>query len=208
MAEHAAAPDEVADPEKEPVEEVDGDAVEESGESGESGESEEEAPARAAVSPLWPAGIVAVLIVAALAASAGWLGYRTYELYQADQQRAMYVQVARQGAINLTTIDWQRADADVQRILDSATGTFLEDFQRRSQPFLQVVEQAQSKSVGTVTEAAFESSTGDQANVLVAVTVNTSTGAAPEQDPRAWRMRITVQRLGDGAKVANVEFVP
>lgn len=202
MAEHAAAPDEVADPEKEPVEEVDGDAVEESG------ESEEEAPARAAVSPLWPAGIVAVLIVAALAASAGWLGYRTYELYQADQQRAMYVQVARQGAINLTTIDWQRADADVQRILDSATGTFLEDFQRRSQPFLQVVEQAQSKSVGTVTEAAFESSTGDQANVLVAVTVNTSTGAAPEQDPRAWRMRITVQRLGDGAKVANVEFVP
>ena len=51
----------------------------------------------------------------------------------------LFVQVARQGALNLTTIDCQSADADVQRILDSATGTFYDDFSKRSQPFIDVV---------------------------------------------------------------------
>jgi Mce-associated membrane protein len=39
------------------------------------------------------------------------------------------------------------------------------------------------------------------------VAVKTSNAGAPEQDPRAWRMRITVQKDGDQAKVSNVEFV-
>ena len=122
----------------------------------------------------------------------------------------MFLQVGRQGALNLTTIDHQQADADVQRILDSATGTFDDDFQRRAQPFIDVVRQAQSKSVGTISEAGLESESesGDEAQVLVAVTVKTSNAGAPEQEPRAWRMRISVQKVGDEAKVANVEFVP
>jgi Mce-associated membrane protein len=118
--------------------------------------------------------------------------------------------VGRQGALNLTTIDFQHADSDVQRILDSATGTFYDDFQKRAQPFVEVVKQAQSKSVGTIAEAGLEpqSITANGAQVLVAVTVKTSNAGAPEQAPRAWRMRITVQKVGDDAKVANVEFVP
>jgi Mce-associated membrane protein len=110
--------------------------------------------------------------------------------------------------VNLTTINYTEVDADVQRILDSATGTFHDDFQKRSQPFVDVVKQAQSKSEGTVAEAGLESETGDQARVLVAVSVKTSIAAAPDQDPRRWRLRISIQRTADGAKVSNVEFVP
>jgi Mce-associated membrane protein len=44
--------------------------------------------------------------------------------------------------------------------------------------------------------------------VLVAVTVKTSNAGAAEQEPRAWRMRLTVKKVGDEAKVSNVEFVP
>jgi Mce-associated membrane protein len=110
--------------------------------------------------------------------------------------------------VNLTTIDWQEADADINRILDSATGTFYDDFSKRSQPFVQVVKQAQSKSVGTVTEAGLESQSGDQAQVLVAVSVKTTNLGVNEQRPRAWRMRIDVQKIGDQAKVSNVQFVP
>ncbi|KUI31776.1 hypothetical protein AU195_08460 [Mycobacterium sp. IS-1496] len=205
MAEHAAAPDEVVDTPAEPDEDPD---HEHGDEHGEADEPRKVAPAASTAVSRRSAGIVGLMIVAALAVSVGWLGYRTYELHQADRLHERFVEVARQGALNLTTIDWQRADADVQRILESATGAFLEDFQRRSGPFLDVVQQAQSTSVGTVTEAALESSSGDDAKVLVAVSVNTSTGAVPEQSPRAWRMRITVQRLGDEIKVANVEFVP
>jgi Mce-associated membrane protein len=62
--------------------------------------------------------------------------------------------------------------------------------------------------VGTVTEAGLESETANDAQVLVAVTVKTSIASAPEQNPRAWRMRVSVQKVGEDVKVSNVEFVP
>ncbi|MGY4711198.1 Mce protein [Mycolicibacterium sp. CBM1] len=153
--------------------------------------------------------MVGLVVVVALGALTGWLGYRAWEVRKADQLDALFVGVGRQGAINLTTIDFEHADADVARILDSATDQFYDDFAKRSQPFIDVVKQAQSKSVGTVTEAGLESVTGDEGQVLVAVTVQTSNRGAQEQQPRSWRMRLTVKKTGDEeAKVSKVEFVP
>jgi Mce-associated membrane protein len=169
---------------------------------------EESAPAKPPMSHVRLATIAGLVAVVALAALTGWLGFRTYQSHQAEDQRNLFLQVGRQGALNLTTIDFQQADANVQRILDSATGTFYDDFQKRAQPFVEVVKQAQSKSVGTISEAGLESESDDGAQVLVAVTVKTSNAGAPEQQPRAWRMRISVQKVGDEAKVSNVEFVP
>jgi Mce-associated membrane protein len=155
------------------------------------------------------AAIIGLVVVLALGGLVGWLGYRAYESHQAEQQRDLFLQVGRQGALNLTTIDFAHADADVQRILDSATDTFYDDFSKRSQPFVDVVKQAQSKSVGTITSAGLESDDNDGGQVLVAVTVKTSNAGAAEQAPRAWRMRIMVKKTGaDEAKVSNVEFVP
>ena len=169
---------------------------------------EEAAPAKPRMSHLRLATIVGLVLVVALAGLTGWLGFRTYQSHKADEERNLFLQVGRQGALNLTTIDWQQADANVQRILDSATGTFYDDFEKRSKPFVEVVKQAQSKSVGTIAEAGLESESDNAAQVLVAVTVKTSNAGAPEQSPRAWRMRISVQKVGDEAKVSNVEFVP
>ncbi len=171
-------------------------------------EAEGAAPAKPRMSHLKLATIAGLALVVVLAGLTGWLGFRTYQSHQADEQRKLFLQVGRQGALNLTTIDWQQADADVQRILDSATGTFYDDFQKRSQPFVEVVKQAQSRSVGTIGEAGLESESDNGAQVLVAVTVKASNAGAPEQAPRAWRMRISVQKVGDEAKVSNVEFVP
>ncbi|ETB33758.1 mammalian cell entry protein [Mycobacterium avium subsp. hominissuis 10-5606] len=154
------------------------------------------------------ATIVGLVLVVVLGGLTGWLGYRAFQSHQGDEQRNLFLQVGRQGALNLTTIDWQHADTDVQRILDSATGTFYDDFQKRSGPFIEVVKQAQSKSEGKVTEAGLESRTDNEGQVLVAVTVNTSNAGAPEQQPRSWRMRITVQKVNEDAKVSKVEFVP
>jgi Mce-associated membrane protein len=157
--------------------------------------------------PLRIAAALGITMCVMMAGLVGWLGFRAYQSHRADEQRKVFLQVGRQAALNLTTIDFQEADTDVQRILDSATGTFHDDFEKRAQPFIDTVKQAQSKSVGTVTEAGLESESGNGAQVLVAVAVKTSNVGAAEQQPRAWRMRISVQKVGDQAKVSNVEFV-
>jgi Mce-associated membrane protein len=156
-------------------------------------------------------GLIAASVAAivALVGVAGWLGYRLRDDHQVQAQRNLYVQVARQTAINLTTINYTEVDADIKRVLDSATGGFHDEFQNRSKPFVEVVKKVQSKSEGTIAESGLLSYTKDQAQVLVAVAVKTSMGAAPaDQEPRRWRMRLTVDKTGDGAKVSNVEFVP
>jgi Mce-associated membrane protein len=194
--------------ETEKVTDGDADGDEDSADYDEEAPDEEAGPAKPRMSHLRLATIVGLVLVVALAGLTGWLGFRTYQSHQAEEQRNLFLQVGRQGALNLTTIDWQQADANVQRILDSATGTFYDDFQKRSQPFVEVVKQAQSKSVGTIAEAGLESESDNGAQVLVAVQVKTSNAGAPEQAPRAWRMRISVEKVGDEAKVSNVEFVP
>jgi Mce-associated membrane protein len=151
---------------------------------------------------------LSLAIVVALAVLVGWLAFRAYQSDEGRAQRNQFLEAARQTALNLTTIDWQKAESDVQRILDGATGEFHDDFAKRSQPFIDVVKQSRSTAVGTITEAGLESETAGTALVLVAVNVKTSNAGVPKQDSHAWRMRISVRQVGHQAKVSNVEFVP
>lgn len=172
-------------------------------------DAENEAPPKEPMSHVRLATLVGLALVVALAGLTGWLAFRAWESHQAQQRHDLFLEAGKRGAQNLTTIDFQQAEADVQRVLDSATGTFYDDFQSRAAPYTEVVKQAQSKSVGTINEAGVESETGDEARVLVAVTVQSSNAGAPQQDPRLWRMRLTVQKVGENdAKVSQVEFVP
>lgn len=171
------------------------------------GQLDEPVPAQVARRARAPLAI-GLLLLALVSGVVGWLGYRGQQAHDIQAERDLYLQVARQSAVNLTTISYTDTDGFLQRIRESATGTFRDEFQKRSQPFVDVVKQAQSKSAGTVTEAALQSATDEQAQVLVAVSVITSIGAAPQGDPRHWRMRISVQKTGDDAKVSNVVFVP
>jgi Mce-associated membrane protein len=152
--------------------------------------------------------VLGLATVVALGALGGWSGYGAYQAHQTDTLRNRFLAAGRQGALNLTTINYTEADADIQRILDSSTGQFHNDFSKRAPAFSDVVKQAQSKTEGSITEAGVESVTGDSAGVLVAVAVNTSNTGAANQPPRHWRMRIDVQKVGDTVKISNVGFVP
>jgi Mce-associated membrane protein len=169
--------------------------------------SEDAAPVKRSMSHVRLATMVGVVMAVALAATGGWLGFRAHQSHQAQAQRQLFLQVGRQAALNLTTIDWQHADADVQRLLDSATGQFYDQFSRRKQPFIEVLKKAQSKSVGTITDAGLESDSGDKAQVLVAVSIKTTNLGVADQPPREWRMRISVEKSGGEVKVSNVAFV-
>lgn len=145
--------------------------------------------------------------LAALVALTGWLGWRDVQLRRSEEVRADMLRAARDGVVALTTIDHQAVDADVRRILDASTGGFRDEFDQRAESFKEAARKAQSKSVGTVTEAGVESVEGDQGTVLVAMTVMTSNRGVPEQQPKAWRTRVTVVKDDGEFKVAEVEFV-
>jgi Mce-associated membrane protein len=165
-------------------------------------------PPKKFISAPWRAMLLGLAVVVALAGLVGWFELRVNHSAQSQAQRNVYLQVAKQGALNLTTIDWQHADADVHRILDGATGEFYDDFAKRSQPFIEVLQQAKAKTIGTISEAGLESETTDSARALVIVAVQTSNNGEAEQLPKEWRMRIDLQKIGDQVKVSKVVFVP
>jgi len=148
-------------------------------------------------------GALAILI-----AITGWLGWQDIQIRRAEHLRDAMVQAGRDGVVALTTIDHEQVDEDVQRILDSSTGKFRDDFAQRADSFTAAARKAQSKSVGTVSEAGVESVDGDRGRVLVTLIVMTSNSGAPEQQPKVWRTRVTVDKDDGAYKVAAVEFIP
>ena len=137
-----------------------------------------------------------------------WLGFRDYQARKAQDQHAAMIEAGRQGVLNLTTIDHEQVQDDVQRILDSSTGAFRDDFEKRAQPFMEAARKAQSTSVGTVSDAGLEVATGATGQVPVALTVMTSNRGVPERQPKNWRTRVTVTKVDGEFKVAAVEFIP
>jgi Mce-associated membrane protein len=149
-------------------------------------------------------GLVAGMVLAGLV---GWLGFRAYEAHTIEAHRDLFVQTARQEAVNLGTVDYQHADADAQRILDLASGKFYASFSRRKQSYIDTAKQMRSKTVGTVTDAGVESQSGDLGRVLVAVTVSSMDPTQAQREPHYGRMRITVRKVGDVAKITDVVAV-
>lgn len=155
----------------------------------------------------WRAMAVSLAALLAITGLGAWFEYRTRQDQQAEQQRNHFLQVGREAALNLTTIDYTRVQADIQRVLDTSTGAFYDDFRTRSTALADFVKKSQSKTRGTVTESGIESINGDSARILVTISVNVSNIGATEQEPRNWRMRIDVRKNGDTVKVSNVGFV-
>ncbi|OBI14050.1 hypothetical protein A5712_03730 [Mycobacterium sp. E2327] len=162
--------------------------------------------------PKWSTLAASVAIIVILVALAG-SGYMIKEHRDAVRQRqraAEFVAAARQGVVTLTSLDFNNAKQGVQRILENSTGTFKDDFLKMADDFTKVVEQSKVVSQGSVQAAAVEldSMTKDSAVVLVASTSEVTNAAGAKQDPRNYRLIVTVTRDGGQLKISKVEFVP
>ncbi|WP_405181171.1 hypothetical protein OG225_08385 [Nocardia sp. NBC_01377] len=147
------------------------------------------------------------LVVVALAAS-GFFVWNHHTASEEYRRTAEFSAAARQGVVALTTLDFNRAAEDVQRVLDNSTGSFREDFSSRADDFTNVIRQSQVATEGTVNGVAVESMTDDTAVVLVAATSRVTNSAGAAQEPRAWRLSVTVTRVDGQIKMSKVEFVP
>ncbi|MBI3692702.1 MAG: hypothetical protein HY239_19095, partial [Mycolicibacterium aromaticivorans] len=153
---------------------------------------------------------VAVVVILAIASMVvtGLMLVAHQKVVAQRAHQAELVAAAREGVIALLSIDYNRAKADVQHVLDLSTGTFKDDFTRGADDFVKTAEQSKAVTVGTVKSAALEKESGDTGVVLLAASSTVTNANGAHQDPRAWRMSVTVARDGAQYKMSNVEFVP
>jgi Mce-associated membrane protein len=154
-----------------------------------------------------PLAVAAVVAIFALLGASGWMLWQHHTVQAERQRSAAFVAAARQGVINLTSLDFNHAKEDVQRVLDSATGEFRDDFARRADDFASVVKDSKAVTEGAVGAAAIESMAKDSAVVLVLANERITNVAGAKNDPRAFRFRVTVVRDGDQLKISKVEYV-
>jgi|694.fasta_scaffold70376_5 Mce-associated membrane protein len=168
-----------------------------------------EAVARPAARPRHTAGVVlAALLTGASVALTGLMLWQHREVAAQRSQDLQFVDAARAGVTALLSIDHTRAEADVQRVLDLSTGAFREDFERSADDFIKTAVDSKAVTSGTVNAAALDTLDGDSGVVMVAATSEVTNTNGADQDPRPFRISVTVTRDGGTPKMSDVEFVP
>ena len=136
-------------------------------------------------------------------------------------EREDVLRAARQSALNLTSIDNREFAADVQRVLEGATGAFRADFEARSQDLEAVLTENQVVSEGSVIEAALVELQEDGtaapsalpcpaeacATALVVVDSNVRNTAVPEGRVNTYRMKLQLERFDGQWLTSMLEFV-
>jgi len=162
--------------------------------------------------PRWPTVAAALAIVVTLAALSASVYMVLDHRHTAEQHRraAEFAAVARQGVVTLTSMDFEHAKEGVRSVIDVSTGSFKDDFLKMADDFTKVVEESKVVSQGTVQAAAvdLDTMTDNSAVVLVASTSEVTNAAGAKQDPRKYRLIVTVTRDGDQLKLSKVEFLP
>jgi Mce-associated membrane protein len=152
--------------------------------------------------------IAAVILIGCFAAASALMVLHHRDATQHQQRQAAFAAGAKQCVMNMISLDFSNARADVQRVIDSATGQFKDDFQQRADDLVSVVEQSKAVTEGTVNAAAVESMKQNAAVVLVSATSRvTNSPAGKDEPPKIWRLRVTIDDVGGQYKMSKVEYV-
>lgn len=169
--------------------------------------AESEPAGRRRVSVSMALSVAAVVAIVGFLGASGWMAWQHHNVAQQRQRAAAYVATARQGVVNLTSLDYNNAKEGVQRVLDIATGEFKDDFQKRAEDFESVVKDSKAVTEGTVAATAVESMNKDSAVVLVLANERVTNIAGAKDQPRTFRFRVSVVHDGGDLKLSKVEFV-
>lgn len=155
--------------------------------------------------------VAASLVVLVIAGLLGATGYMLWEHKKAADERhrtAEYAAAARQGVVNLMSMDYNQAKESVQRVIDDSVGKFQNNFKDSSEDLIKALQDSKMITKVTVNDAAVEQMDDETAVVLVAATSHREGPSAPKEDqqPRVWRVVVSLQRDGGQIKMSDVEF--
>jgi Mce-associated membrane protein len=172
---------------------------------GDSADEQQETP-RTSRSNLLLAWALSVLLIASLAG----LVVAVVAISKQDTRddaRLAVMRAGRQTALDFTTYKYQTWDADVQRVLNGATGPFKEEFSQASASVKAQVVANKASSAGEVIDAAVVSMDTDSAQVLVVADAAVTNTAIPDGQRRHYRMKLELVREGQVWRTADLEAV-
>ena len=147
--------------------------------------------------------LVAAVAVLAVVLLANRLG----DVADEEARRQEILQTARQQGVNITTLDYQTVDKDLQRVLDQSTGTFRKEFRAGTKDLTDLVVKNKAVSTGEVLEAGIVTADSDSARVLVVADSTVSNGASAQPQVRHYRMQLDMVRRGDRWLTSTLTFV-
>ena len=83
---------------------------------------------------------IAALVIAGSLAGSGVILWQHHTKSAQRERSEEFAAAAKEGIVALTSLNFNHARDDVQRIIDSLTGSFRDDFQARANDFVKVVE--------------------------------------------------------------------
>ena len=151
---------------------------------------------------------VAILVSGALLAASGYLIWFHQQTDREQQRRAEFAAAASQAAVTLMSIDSAKAEDNVKQIVDNSTGQFKEDIESSAEDLVRAAQDSKATTKATAKATAVQSMDADSAVVLVSTATTVSNSAGANQQPRNWRLSVTMVRDGEQIKMSKVEFVP
>lgn len=151
---------------------------------------------------------VAILVSGALLAASGYVIWFHQQTDREQQRRAEFSAAASQAAVTLMSIDSAKAEDNVKQIVDNSTGQFKEDIESSAEDLVRAAQDSKATTKATAKATAVQSMDADSAVVLVSTATTVSNSAGANQQPRNWRLSVTMVRDGGQIKMSKVEFVP
>lgn len=174
-------------------------------------QADDGAPARR---PRWSrlvrylAAALGALATCALIAATVFMVIQHRSAVHDEQQRAEFAAAGRQAVVTLMSLDFNNAQENVNRIIDNSTGQFRDDFKNTAEDFVKIAKESKVVTDVSVNASAVDSMSADSADVLVAATSRVTNSSGAKDQPRSWRLLVSLVREGDQIKMSKVEFVP
>ncbi|WP_084528335.1 hypothetical protein [Nocardia crassostreae] len=155
----------------------------------------------------WYVSAAALVLAVAVAAATVFLAVQRNKLSDEEALRADYVQAAKQAMLNITNINADTAQDDINRVLAVTSGDLNTEYSQRKDDYAAIVQKAEVRAKGEVIEAALQTSDDHSAIVLVAVKQTLTNAGAEGPQQRQFRFKVTIVRGENGFTATSMEMV-
>ena len=148
-----------------------------------------------------------VLLSLCLLSATGYINWRHRQAADERIRTAEFTAAARQGVLDLMSLDYDEAERDVKRMIDGSTGQLRQQFSDTAQDLVKSLQGAKAVTTVTVNAVAVTSMNDDSGEVLVAATTEGHHAAQQQpQAPRTWRIMVSLLRDGGQLKISKIDF--